>query len=81
MEVFKKTISTLTGGSGAVAVLMADRSLSESGHRVLGGVARSAAEHHRLCVWGPDTGIPASGLHLMETDSVAVLKNGVPLGH
>ena len=80
MEVFKKTISTLTGGSGAVAVLMADRSLSESGHRVLGGVARSAAEHHRLCVWGPDTGIPASGLHLMETDSVAVLKNGVPLG-
>ena len=80
MEVFKKTISTLTGGSGAVAVLMADRSLSEAGHRVLGGVARSAAEHHRLCVWGPDTGIPASGLHLMETDSVAVLKNGVPLG-
>ena len=80
MEVFKKTITTLTGGSGAVAALMADRSLSQSGHRVLGGVARSAAEHHRLCVWGPDTGIPASGLHLMETDSVAVLKNGVPLG-
>jgi 3-oxoacyl-[acyl-carrier-protein] synthase-3 len=80
MEVFKKTIATLTGGSGAVAVLMADRSLSESGHRILGGAARSAAEHHRLCVWGPDTGIPASGLHLMETDSVAVLQNGVPLG-
>jgi len=80
MEVFKKTIATLTGGSGAVAVLLADRSLSKSGHRILGGVARSAAEHHRLCVWGPDTGIPASGLHLMETDSVAVLQNGVPLG-
>jgi 3-oxoacyl-[acyl-carrier-protein] synthase-3 len=80
MEVFKKTIATLTGGSGAVAVLLADRSLSESGHRILGGVARSAAEHHRLCVWGPDTGIPASGLHRMETDSVGVLQNGVPLG-
>ena len=80
MEVFKKTIATLTGGSGAVAVLLADRSLSESGHRILGGATRSAAEHHRLCVWGPDTGIPASGLHLMETDSVAVLQNGVPLG-
>ena len=80
MEVFKKTIATLTGGSGAVAVLLADRSLAKSGHRILGGVARSAAEHHRLCVWGPDTGIPASGLHLMETDSVAVLQNGVPLG-
>ena len=51
MEVFKKTIATLTGGSGAIAVLLADRSLSESGHRILGGAARSAAEHHRLCVW------------------------------
>jgi 3-oxoacyl-[acyl-carrier-protein] synthase-3 len=80
MQVFKKTIATLTGGSGAVAVLLTDRSLSESGHRILGGVARSAAEHHHLCVWGPDTGIPASGLHQMETDSVGVLQNGVPLG-
>ncbi len=80
MDVFKKTIATLTGGSGAVAVLLTDRSLSDSGHRILGGIARSAAEHHRLCVWGPDTGIPASGLHQMETDSVAVLQNGVPLG-
>jgi 3-oxoacyl-[acyl-carrier-protein] synthase-3 len=80
MEVFKKTIATLTGGSGAVAVLLTDKSLSESGHRMLGGVARSAAEFHRLCVWGPDTGIPASGLHMMETDSVKVLQNGVTLG-
>jgi len=80
MEVFKKTIATLTGGSGAVAVLLTERNSSESGHRIAAGVARSAAEHHRLCVWGPDTGIPASGLHHMETDSVAVLQNGVPLG-
>jgi 3-oxoacyl-[acyl-carrier-protein] synthase III len=80
MEDFKKTVATLTGGSGAVAVLLADSTLTDSGHRILGGAARSAAEHHRLCVWGPDTGIPASGLHFMETDSVAVLQNGVPLG-
>ena len=80
MEVFKKTIATLTGGSGAVAVLLADNAISESGHRILGGMARSASQHHRLCVWGPDTGIPASGLHRMETDSVGVLQNGVPLG-
>ena len=80
MEVFKKTIATLTGGSGAVAVILAPRELSDTGHRILGGAARSAAEYHRLCVWGPDTGIPASGLHQMETDSVSVLQNGVPLG-
>lgn len=80
MEVFKKTVATLTGGSGAVAVILTDQSLSDSGHRLLGGTARSAAEHHQLCVWGPDTGIPASGLHKMETDSVRVLQNGVVLG-
>ena len=37
-------------------------------------------QHHRLCRWGPDTGIPASGLHTMETDAVGVLQNGVALG-
>lgn len=80
MEVFKKTVATLTGGSGAVAVILTDRALAASGHRLLGGAARSAAEHHQLCVWGPDTGIPASGLHVMETDPVGVLQNGVVLG-
>ncbi len=80
MAVFKKTIATLTGGSGAVAVILTDESLTTAGHQVVGGASRSAAEHHELCVWGPDTGIPASGLHTMETDSVAVLQNGVVLG-
>jgi 3-oxoacyl-[acyl-carrier-protein] synthase-3 len=80
MDVFKKTIATLTGGSGAVAVVLTDDSLSAAGHRLLGGVARNATAFHKLCVWGPDTGIPASGLHIMETDSVGVLKNGVALG-
>ncbi len=80
MEVFKKTVATLTGGSGAVAVILTDQSPAASGHRVLGGAVRSAAEYHQLCVWGPDTGIPASGLHVMETDSVGVLQNGMVLG-
>lgn len=80
MDVFKKTIATLTGGSGAIAVLLTDGSLAASGHQILGGAARNAASYHKLCVWGPDTGIPASGLHVMETDSVGVLKNGVTLG-
>lgn len=81
MDTFKKCIATLTGGSGAVAVLLADDTLAPMGHRLIGGVAKSAAEHHRLCTWGPDTGIPAAGISLvMETDSVGVLKNGVILG-
>jgi 3-oxoacyl-[acyl-carrier-protein] synthase III len=80
METFKKCIATLTGGSGAVAVILARKDLSMSGHRLLGGAARSAAEHYKLCTWGPDTGIPATMPLVMETDSVGVLKNGVTLG-
>jgi len=80
MDVLRKTIATLTGGSGAVAVLLTDASLSPAGHRLIGGVARSAPEHHRLCTWGPDTGIPGGTGHMAETDSAKVLQNGVALG-
>jgi 3-oxoacyl-[acyl-carrier-protein] synthase-3 len=80
MATFKKTVATLTGGSGAVAVLLTDAKLSDRGHRLLGGVVRNASEHHRLCWWGPDTGISSSALQVMETDSVGVLQNGVDLG-
>lgn len=80
MEIFKETIATLTGGSGAVAVVLCDASMAPKGHKLLGGVAKSATRHHELCTWGPDTGIPASGPHIMRTDSVGVLKHGVALG-
>ena len=80
MDYFKQTIATLTGGSGAVAVLMTDASVSDQGHRLLGGVVRNATMYHKLCRWGPDTGIPASGLHVMQTDSIGILQHGVALG-
>ncbi len=37
MDVFKQTVATLTGGSGAVAVLLTDASLSDQNHRYWGG--------------------------------------------
>jgi 3-oxoacyl-[acyl-carrier-protein] synthase III len=80
MELFKETIATLTGGSGAVAVVLGHASLLPEGHQLLGGVVRSATEHHGLCTWGPDTGIPASAPLVMRTDSVGVLRHGVALG-
>lgn len=80
MEVFIKTLATLTGGSGAAAVVLADAGLSPDGHRLLGAAVRNATVHHRLCTWGPDTGFPASAPMLMDTDSVGVLKYGVALG-
>ncbi|MBL0713224.1 MAG: 3-oxoacyl-ACP synthase III [Desulfosarcina sp.] len=80
MDVFKRCVATLTGGSGAASVLLTDGSFGHQGRRLLGGVIRNAVRHHRLCTWGPDTGIPATAPHVMNTDSVGVLQNGVKLG-
>jgi len=70
MDHFKLSIATLTGGSGAVAVLLTDGSFGNEGHKLLGGTAQSAAEHWDLCRWERD---------FMRTDAAAVLKNGVEL--
>jgi 3-oxoacyl-[acyl-carrier-protein] synthase-3 len=80
MDVFKHTVATLTGGSGAVAVLLTDASLSDQNHRLLGGAYQCATQHHKLCTWGPDSGISNVGEQVMNTDSVGVLKHGVVLG-
>ncbi len=80
MDVFKETLATLTGGSGAVALVLCHRKLAGPGKQLLGGVARSAVQHHRLCTWGPDTGVPSNREHVMRTDSVGVLQHGVSLG-
>lgn len=81
MALFKDTIATLTGGSGAVAVILSRHGSGRSiGHRLLGGAVRNATRYHGLCIWGPDTGIPASMPLIMKTDSVGVLNHGVALG-
>jgi 3-oxoacyl-[acyl-carrier-protein] synthase-3 len=70
MEHFKLSIATLTGGSGAIAVLLTDGSFGNEGHKLLGGTAQSASQHWDLCRWERD---------FMRTDAAAVLKNGVEL--
>jgi acyl-CoA:acyl-CoA alkyltransferase len=80
MNFFKKTIATLTGGSGAAAVLLTEASLSRSGHRLVGGTVRHAHQHHRLCLWEAQTDPTSDGRHLIETDAMGILSNGVRLG-
>ncbi|WP_010582888.1 3-oxoacyl-ACP synthase III [Schlesneria paludicola] len=61
MEAFTTSLATLTGGSGAVAVLLTDGSFSrERSHRLLGGVTKAAPEHHALCRWGFESLLPAA---------------------
>jgi 3-oxoacyl-[acyl-carrier-protein] synthase-3 len=81
MESFKKSLATLTGGSGAVAVLVTDGSfVREQRRRLVGGVTQTAPRFHDLCRWGVDTDPSTSWWQIMITDSVAVLQNGVELG-
>ena len=81
MELFTKSLATLTGGSGAVAVLLTDGSFSSAGHRkLLGGVTQAAPEHYGLCRWGISAREPNLFTQSMSTDSVSVMKYGVELG-
>ena len=53
MEVFTESLATLTGGSGATAVILTDGSFgAERSRKLLGGATKAAPEHHRLCRWG-----------------------------
>jgi 3-oxoacyl-[acyl-carrier-protein] synthase-3 len=84
MDFFKRSLATLTGGSGAVAAVLADGSLSGTKRRRLaGGALRAAPEHHGLCRWGIETTEPGDPRRLhpfTSTDAAAVLTHGVELG-
>ena len=80
---FKTAVATLTGGSGAAAVLLTDGSFGGPRRRLLGGVTQAAPEFFDLCRWGIEPRLPASirqFTEFMRTDPVAVMKHGVALG-
>jgi 3-oxoacyl-[acyl-carrier-protein] synthase-3 len=84
MDLFKLSLATLTGGSGAVAVLLTDGSFSrERRRRLLGGVTQTAPQFHGLCRWGIEALPQLAPHHFLQftsTDSAAVLTHGVELG-
>ncbi len=80
MQMFKDGISTLTGGSGAAAVVVTDGSFSRfPRRRLLVAETQNAPQFHRLCRWGLER-MPSTMRQFMATDSVSVLKHGVELG-
>lgn len=80
MDLFAKSLATLTGGSGAAAVLLTDGSFGATSHRLHGGVHVAHPEHFGLCSWGLESRNGHTALPLMQTDAPAVLKHGVALG-
>lgn len=76
----KFAFATLTLGSGAVAVVLTHSSLSQDGHRLLGGVTRAASQHNDLCRIEADASfLDLAELPNMRTDSTELLKNGARL--
>ncbi len=71
MDHFRLSIATLTGGSGAAAILVSDGGAAAKGRRLLCAQIQAAPQHWDLCRWERD---------FMRTDAAAVLKHGVALG-
>ena len=80
LERYRLGLATLTGGSGAVAVVLTEAGFSDSEHRLVAAAAQSAPEHHRICRWGPARGLLGETANQMDTDASQVLTHGVALG-
>jgi len=76
---FKTAFASLTIGSGAVALVMAHDSVANADHRLLGGVARTATAHNRLCRGSDDTGFESDATMSMQTDAETLLESGCAL--
>ncbi|MCK5313043.1 MAG: 3-oxoacyl-ACP synthase III [Desulfobacteraceae bacterium] len=79
---YKETLATMTGGSGAVAVLLTDGSFSNnnSKHQIKGAVIKNSIQHHNLCSWGfSEKGMPVNSKIIMRTQANSVLENGTKL--
>ena len=93
VDVFRQSLATFTGGSGAVAVLVTGEELAtEKRRRLVGGAAKNAPEHHNLCRWGVQSLLPTGVTRVVEenftaamqraldTQAGALLQRGVDLG-
>jgi 3-oxoacyl-[acyl-carrier-protein] synthase-3 len=84
VELFRESVATLTGGSGAVAVLVVGEELSRAKRRkVIGGVTQNAPEYHALCRWGMKSLLPAT-IHTVEKvfgqSAGALVQKGIDFG-
>jgi len=73
----KPYFASLTIGSAAAAVVLTHRSLSESGHRLLGGAHAANTDFNHLCQGSADTGMTGESKPQMHTDSEELLLRGI----
>jgi 3-oxoacyl-[acyl-carrier-protein] synthase-3 len=80
LETFTLSLATLTGGSGATAVLLARAGGQPAEHRLRAATVRNDVRHHRLCRWGGLEHEPGATPSQMRTEAARVLEHGVALG-
>ena len=93
LDVFRQSLATFTGGSGAVAVLVTSPEMaSGERHRLLGGANKNAPEHNGLCKWGVrsilptpvgkllDANISGAVEHVLGTQVASLVQRGLGLG-
>jgi 3-oxoacyl-[acyl-carrier-protein] synthase-3 len=93
LDLYRSSVATLTGGSGAVAVLVTGSDASRhQRRRLLGGVTKNAPQHHNLCRWGLQSVVPAPIGRLLDADvsgavqkylganAGAIVRKGIDIG-
>jgi 3-oxoacyl-[acyl-carrier-protein] synthase-3 len=73
----KPYFASLTIGSGSIAVVLANKTLSKQGHSLLGGASVAATKYNHLCRGNSDKGMNDGSDVLMSTDSEALMHYGV----
>jgi acyl-CoA:acyl-CoA alkyltransferase len=69
----KPAFASLTIGSGAVALVMSDRKVYDSSHRLVGGAWKANTRHNDLCQGGQNSEQEI----LMSTDAELLLEKGI----
>jgi len=73
-------LASLTMGSGAASAVLTHSSISRTGHRLVGGVVRTASHHNDLCrVQGDACLSNPDNCNSMYADTHGILTNGVQL--
>ncbi len=75
----KPAFASLTIGSGSAAIVLCDRKLSRTGHRLRGATVLADTTAHKLCAGGIETEQHGDDRPRMATDSEGLLHAGVSL--
>lgn len=93
-KMYRECLATLTGGSGAVAVLVTDRDLASERRRrrLVGGASMSEPDHHELCSWGMQSVVETAIGRFIKSDvsprvqsvlgpaAAGIIQKGIDLG-